>query len=557
MKISTVFIFIFAWLVVEAQNENISVSHPIYYFLNRMATKGLVSNYDHSVLPLSKSKLNEIILQLDGKREYLTNSEIDELESFLSYFKDERFGNTLGQFNFRRMEKLLLSDSSISFYHFRENVFDLKINPIFSLRNIVVGREGSNFRGSLLLSYGGELILNYSDWLGFYINAFNGVNIGDRETAGIDRRVRQSFSFNYTKLNYFDGTEGYIQLQNTFAKFQVGRERVLWGSGNINRTVLDFSPQLFDFVKLDLGYNIFSIDFIHGWLVEKSDTILVEPILHEIRTKPSKYFAVSRFGLKASEKLYMGVSQSVIYSGRPFELAYLNPFLFWESAQRSMNDLDNSFLILDLKYFPTEGIQVNSSFMMDDINFDYFFKGKWESKGNGNLWQVGMQLANPILPSKLLLTIEYMQVRPFTFSHPGLQTGLAYTNNGSILCAEVEPNSTLFFVGIDYFLTQRMRISLIFENYKHGKNVFDKNGTMVKNAGGDIFESYSVFTDEKAELLGGDLENENRYKFSLKYFLSSKINLEVFSKYILNNKNSIKDKRLMIISTISYNTFLY
>jgi len=557
LKILIILLFILVSQISEAQNENIPASHPVYYFLNRISTKGIVNGYDNQVLPLSKSKLQEIFGQIDTQNESLSNSEKEELEIYKSYFNDERFGNSSSQFNLKRIDKLLLNDSNISLYHFQEKEFDLKINPVFSARDIIIDRQKDNLRNSLLISYGGELILNYSDWFGIYINAYNGANIGDREAAKSDRRVSQSFSFNYTKLDYFDGTEGYIQLQNKFAKFQAGRERVLWGSGNINRAVLDFTPQLFDFVKLDLGYDIFSFNFIHGWLVEKSETLVVSPTLQEIRTKPSKYFAVSRFGIKASENLMLGISQSVVYGERPFELGYLNPFLLWESAQRSMNDLDNSFLTFDMKYYATEGVQINSTFMMDDINFEYFFNEKWNKKGNGNLWQFGIQITNPILPSQVTLTMEYMQIRPFTFSHPGLQTGLAYTNNGSILCADIEPNSALFSINLDYFVTPRMRISLLYENYMHGKNVFDNNGYLIKNAGGDVFESYSVFTDEKAELLAGDLEVENRYTLLIKYYLSAKINLELFSKYVLLGHNSINERNLLIFSTISYNTYLY
>ncbi|MHC1739244.1 MAG: hypothetical protein AB9882_14660 [Ignavibacteriaceae bacterium] len=484
-------------------------------------------------------------------------SDQEEFEIYKSYYSDERFGEEKHQFNLKRTDKLLLDDGNISLYHFREKEFDLKINPVFSTRNIIVDKSEEQLMSSFLISYGGELILNYSDWLGIYISAYNGVNLGDREAAKTDKRVSQSFSFNYTKINYFDGTEGYIQLQNGFAKLQAGRERVLWGTGNINRAVLDFTPQLFDFIKLDLEYDIFSFSFLHGWMVEKSDTIIVPGTLHEIRTKPSKYFAISRFGLNPLENLSLGISQSVVYAERPFEMAYLNPFLFWESAQRSMNDLDNSFLTFNFTYYPIRGIQINSTFVMDDINFEFYFSDKWNHKNNRNLWQAGVQLTHPILPSQMTLTLEYIQIRPFTFSHPGLQTGLAYTNNGAILSADIEPNSTLLSVNLDYSITPRLRVSLLYENYMHGKNILDASGNLLKNVGGDIFQSYSVFTDEKAKMLDGDLEVENRYTLFMRYYLSAKINLEFSAKYVVYNYLLQNEHHLMIFSTFSYNTYLY
>ncbi|HPO56707.1 MAG TPA: capsule assembly Wzi family protein [Ignavibacteriaceae bacterium] len=554
MIYKVLFLFIAATSILCAQNENINAEHPIYDFLQKMKIRGIISDYDNTVIPLSKSRLKEYIKTIETRKELLFEKENEELELFSSYLTNLRFGDDKNQFNILKIEELLLRDENISLYSYFDGEFDLRINPVFSLRSIVVDKPGEITKNSLLIGYGGELILNYSDWLGIYLNATNGANIGDRETARLDRRVKQSFAFNYTNLDYFDNTEGYIQIKNKIAKLQVGRERVLWGSGNINRAFLDQTPQLFDFIKFDIKYNIFSLNFIHGWLVEKSDTFIQKPSLHEIRTKADKYFAISRFGIRPWENLNLGISQSVVYTQRPFELAYLNPFLLWESAQRSMNDLDNSFLGFDIKYNPVKGLEMYGTLLFDDINFDYFFNEKWNSNGNGNLWQAGLALSNPLLVKNMMLTIEYMQVRPFTFSHPGFQTGLAYTNNGAMLCSDIEPNSTLFSLQLEYQVTSRFKAILAYENYMHGKNIYDSGGNLINNIGGDVFESYSVFTDQRIKILSGDLEVENRYSIILRYYLSAKLHAEIMSRYFVHSNNSFQNKQMQIFSTIYYNT---
>ncbi len=554
MIYKVLFLFIAATSILFAQNENINAEHPIYDFLQKMKIRGIISDYDNSVIPLAKSRLKEYIETIETRKELLCEKENEELELFSSYLTNLRFGDDKNQFNILKIEELLLRDENISLYSYFDGEFDLRINPVFSLRSIVVDKPGEITKNSLLIGYGGELILNYSDWLGIYLNATNGANIGDRETARLDRRVKQSFAFNYTNLDYFDNTEGYIQIKNKIAKLQVGRERVLWGSGNINRAFLDQTPQLFDFIKFDIKYNIFSLNFIHGWLVEKSDTFIQKPSLHEIRTKADKYFAISRFGIRPWENLNLGISQSVVYTQRPFELAYLNPFLLWESAQRSMNDLDNSFLGFDIKYNPVKGLEMYGTLLFDDINFDYFFNEKWNSNGNGNLWQAGLALSNPLLVRNMMLTIEYMQVRPFTFSHPGFQTGLAYTNNGAMLCSDIEPNSTLFSLQLEYQVTSRFKAILAYENYMHGKNIYDSGGNLINNIGGDVFESYSVFTDQRIKILSGDLEVENRYSIILRYYLSAKLHAEIMSRYFVHSNNSFQNKQMQIFSTIYYNT---
>ena len=175
--------------------------------------------------------------------------------------------------------------------------------------------------------------------------------------------------------------------------------------------------------------------------------------------------------------LNLGISQSIIYSNRPFELAYLNPFLFWESAQRSMNDLDNSFLTFDGRFLFTNGFELNSSIMFDDINFKRLFKGEWAGSNNGTAWQIGGFFTNPILPDNVIFRIEYIQIRPYIFSHPGGYADLTYTSNGYLLGTNLQPNSTLFSLKLDYQFTSKISAGIKFDHQLHGKNVMTKTET--------------------------------------------------------------------------------
>ena len=88
----------------------------------------------------------------------------------------------------------------------------------------------------------------------------------------------------------------------------------------------------------------------------------------------------------------------IIYANRPFEAAYLNPFLFWESAQRSRGDLDNSFLSVDVRYKIMNGMEASASMIWDDILFSVLFKGEFDKVNNRSTWKTGMILTNPVCP---------------------------------------------------------------------------------------------------------------------------------------------------------------
>ncbi len=101
-------------------------------------------------------------------------------------------------------------------------------------------------------------------------------------------------------------------------------------------------------------------------------------------------------------------------------------------------------------------MEISSSIILDDINFDFFKKGNWDSKGNRFAWQIGAMFTNPILFKNMTLKTEYTLLRPYVFSHYGLtEYSLTYTNNGDFLGMDLQPNSTRFAASLDYLFNRQ------------------------------------------------------------------------------------------------------
>lgn len=485
-----------------------------------MFVNGIISNYDDIVLPLSRKQVIDFLDEIQAKEEELSSIDREKLYRFqLKFGKFESQSSV--QFFDDFPEKFLEnagSEKEKHLYKFRDENIVFVVDPVLNLSNLYSSKIK---RGSTLFSFGGKSIGSYRNWFGFYVQATNGLVFGDRTTAALDQRVNQSFTFNDTKINYFDETEGYLRLENDFANFQLGRERILWGSGQINKLILSDTPPKFDFIKLNLKYKSLRYDFIHGWLVMKPEFIkLGEDISKE---KRSKYIAISRLGINPSNNFSLGISQIVIYANRAFEAAYLNPFLFWESAQRSLNDLDNSLISFDGRYKIINGIIVNAAAIFDDINFGRLFKGEWAGHNNGFAWQSGITLASPLLPQNLFINVEYLQLRPYIFSHWGYKEALTYTNNGYMLGVDLHPNSTRFSFDIAYNLTSRMSLGIRYFYSLHGNNEYDSLGNRTRNVGGNIFEYYTLTDSTFAYLLDGVLEKEHRLRFDFNWELLNSI----------------------------------
>ena len=497
-----------------AQIENVPSRHPIYPFLKKMQVQGVLENYDDMIIPLSRIEVNSFLLQIDSSRNSLSPSDrkfLDRMKEKLFLIKDERI-NLFDGFP-AEIENNITADIEKHLYYYYDSLVTFYIDPIFEYKYLHSSLSESS---ASLVNYGGAITGTLSDWLGFYVEGTNGVVWGNRNTAGIDKRVEQSFTFNDTKINFFDGTQGYLRLYKDFFDLQLGRERILWGRGYLNKMILSDNPPLFDFIKFNISYKALKYDFIHAWLIHPKTIVYIDSLRGESRNKPAKYLAASRLSYTPNKNVSLGISQIIIYANRPFEVAYLNPFLIWESAQRSLNDLDNSFLSLDGRYKITDGLEINSAILIDDINFGKLFNS-WSTIQNRVAWQAGSMITSPLIFDDLTIKMEYLQIRPYIFIHPGLGESLTYTNNTYMLGFDLPPNSIRFSTELGYRLSARMNLALRYDHSIHGKNFYDKDGKLVRNVGGNIYENNTINDPETAYLLDGEREVTDFISINLLY----------------------------------------
>ena len=497
-----------------AQIENIKATHHIYPFLKKMQVKGILQNYDDMIIPFSREEINSFLIQIDSSRNLLSSSDrefLDRMKEKLFLINNEKI-NLFDGFPGDLANNITL-DKKKHLYHYNDLVVTFNIDPILEYNFIHSSHTESS---ASLLNYGGTMTFSFNDWLGFYVEGTNGIVWGNRNTAVIDDRVGQSFTFNDTKINYFDGTQGYLRLHKDIFNLQLGRERILWGRGYLNKMILSDNPPLFDFVKFNVSYKTLKYDFIHAWLIQPKTIVFIDSLSGESRNKPAKYLALSRLSYTPNEHLSLGVSQLIIYANRPFEAAYLNPFLFWESAQRSLNDLDNSFLSIDGRYKITDGLEINTAILIDDVNFGKLFK-RWSTIQNRVAWQVGSMITSPLMFDDLTIKLEYLQIRPYIFIHPGFGESLTYTNNSYMLGFNLPPNSIRFSSELGYRLSGRLNLELRYDHSIHGKNIYDNNGKLIRNVGGNIYENNTINDPEAAYLLDGEREVTDFIAINLLY----------------------------------------
>jgi hypothetical protein len=500
-----------------------------------MYVNGVLEDYDDVILPLSRKQVQSALFRIAENRQIMSSTEQKRLDRFLlqlGFIDSNQIINIFDSFPDEFLQNLV-HENEKHLYSYRDSIITFNLDPILEYKFIYSDQTKSS---SSLLNFGGRIRGSYDDWFGYYVEATNGTVYGDRETASLDKRVEQSFTFNDTEINYFDNTQGYLRLEKAPLSLQLGRERIYWGTGRINKLILSENPQIFDFVKFNFTYKSLRYDFLHGWLVMQPEYLQVYDDIS--KEKRPKYIAISRLGINPLSDLHLGISQMIIYSNRPFEAAYLNPFIFWESAQRSLNDLDNSFLTFDGKFRIINGLEINATALFDDINFAPIFNGEWALHNNRFAWQAGISLTSPIIFSNLTLNLEYMQLRPYTFSHDGYAESLTYTNNSYLLGPDLNPNSTLLSFNLEYDISETINFSVYYDYMQHGNNEYDDSGNLITNYGGNVFEYYRENDPNYAYLLDGIRESEDRVRLNLNWQVFNGLYLILDYEYRKNSYNS-------------------
>jgi len=495
------------------QIETIPADHDVYPFLKNMFIRGALANYDDVILPMSRSQIVAYLKEIETNSNLLSETE-KELLCRMEVKMGAKSGGPVSYFNnfpsgfFSNYKEY--NQKHLYFYQDSNANFNV---DVFGDLTYLYSQKLKDY--SFLFNVGGQLYGSYSDWLGFLVEGSNGTQFHNRQVAELDPRVKTSFSFNQTGLDFFDFTQGYIRLEKDDVSLQLGRERILWGNGYISKMILSQNPPLFDFLRFHIKYKALRYDFLHAWLVQPFETTFIDSLTGNIREKGSKYLAISRLGISPVPELKLGITQMIIYANRPFEAAYLNPFLFWESAQRSLGDLDNSFLALDATYKVASGVEGSASIIFDDILYSALFKGKFNQVDNRSAWQAGVIFTNPVLPVNMTLKAEYLQIRPYTFSHPDLGESLTYTNNSYMLGTNLQPNSTSFSTEISYLFPGQWKLGITYSHVLHGNNYYDSKGNLIKNVGGNIFENLTIYDSRTAALLDGKLEKRDIFTIKI------------------------------------------
>lgn len=500
-----------------SQVENVPLSYPVYQFLKEMAVKKAISGYDDDNPNLSRYEVANFLKTIDTCKKQLNQTELELLAKYKSEFIPEESTNDNtwrmfgSQKNFSENLTDFFSNKQKYLYFIGEegnNVF------IEGLGNIYFGSEFKPGNKNALIMDGGLRARGTIFYhLGYSFDFYKGAVFGQKEFAPyMEPRLKTDFKFNEDTeiIKNYDFTSAYLKFNIkpfSGADFnaQFGREKLTYGYGYGSKAILSGDNPDMDFLKMDFKYDVIRFSSIFSSTVG---------YLSQVRDERyTKYFSAHRLKISLENLFAIAISDVIVYNGR-IEFAYLNPILFWNFAEKSLQDRDNKNFAIDFQTNFLKNIEIQGTLFVDDDEQFALFTGKTD-RDQKFVYQIGTFIYEPFI-NNLSLVFEYTKIRPYTYSHYDIKNN--YTAYGINLGHRIGPNADELFSRISYNISDWGRINFEYRHIRKGNNIYDAEGNLIRNVGGDVAYTFRDGVDNtEAKFLDGERVNTDNFLINFRF----------------------------------------
>jgi hypothetical protein len=501
-----------------SQVEHVVVQHPVYQFLEYNYNRGILENFSLSSLPLQRKEIQDALKIIRENESVLSEADKKTLALFEKEFELSSRQNATIFFSKSDSNQLLfsriLTDDEKYIYRYSDSSNSVSLIPLGSVENINKINQNNEYDKVLLGNLGFRLYGTIDNSLGYGLQVTNGVVLaGTRNLAVEESKITRNIKFSLLNSD-FDFSESHIRYSQNWFHFIFSRETRLIGSGLRQKLIISDNAPPMDGISLGARFSTFEYRYSHFKLLGQADSNIPVGAFTDI---PPKYFVLQRFTFKPSwgDLTYF---HSIVYSGRELEFAYLNPLSFLKSIEHALRDRDKTTMGFDFNINPLRNLQISGTWMLEDIIISRIGTGFWSNK---TAWNIALKYS---LPFSADIGIEYTRIEPYMFTHFNVQNNR--TNDGYLFGTYLYPNSDETALQFRWFWGNRypLIVSVIYQ--RHGKNIYDENGNLVRNVGGDPFFVRKPQDSETVVFLDGDRTNTLSFSINFGYEILRGFNIQ-------------------------------
>ncbi|QQO08330.1 capsule assembly Wzi family protein [Breznakiella homolactica] len=208
--------------------------------------------------------------------------------------------------------------------------------------------------------------------------------------------------------------------------FQIGRDRLDFGSGITGNLAVSDTPDYYDFARISL----FSSNIKYTFLLSQFPMALkgliadgfTHPDMNDSTGTTQRYLYFHRIDVRLFERLSIGLSEGVMVGNSPPELRFMSPlavfhsYFGWNDYDQTDGDLVGSMLSLDLEWAIMPSLTLYGQFVMNDYATPYERKNWPDSVSpNGLGWLAGLEYVRDIHTWRTSFFGEFMYGDPYLY----------------------------------------------------------------------------------------------------------------------------------------------
>ena len=488
-------LIIFTSHLTVAQIENVPQNNRVYSFLKDMKVKNIISYISEDVPNLSRYEVKELLDSVKKSYQQLSETERDLLKWFEIEYSDSLLDETTSRMftpgkNFGSTFTELFSNKVKYLFTYQEE------NANFYAEGLGHFYHGQQLKGEVtnanLYDIGFRLRGTVFKRLGYFFSVIKGGASGNKDLIEtIEPRVLTNFKWveNSENIGNYDFHNAYLKflakpVEGMKISVQLGREPLTVGYGYGSKLVLSGDNPTMDFLQFKFDYGIVHFTSIHA-----STVGLFAP---EQKDRYTKFWAFNSLKFSLNGLFDIGMGEAIVYSGRGIELAYLSPIPFYKFIEMNLQDRDNGNIYIELQTGFIPNLELQGTLFLDENILSNL--GDLNNFTNKSAYQLGAFWYEAFTINNLSWILEYTRIRPYVYSHVNIKN--TYTAWGTNLGHRIGPNSDEIFTRFAYNINRWIGASLEYRHQRSGENIYDDDGNLVKNVGGDIFVSHEVAREE-------------------------------------------------------------
>ncbi|MBA2499961.1 MAG: hypothetical protein H0V30_09570 [Chitinophagaceae bacterium] len=543
---SVVAVLLVAPVATMAQTTFLPLESKEYIILERMEIKSRVDSVLNfsKTKPFSRKQMIQGALQADSSLNLTT---VDQ------YNLQRLKLNNLEWIPGDHIEYASIKPIWKNFYKTPANMFEvhkkdfsLIINPFIyyqvskernNSQHLFLNRRGLNVRGKI------------ADKIGFAASISDNQ---ERDPLYVQRRVSehqavpgQGFyqDFKRTGYDYFDG-RGYFTFNVTkYIDVAFGYDKHFIGNGYRSLFLSDFSNSA---LFLKLNTRIWKFNYQNLFM----ELHPAEPRAANVLF-PKKYAAMHHLDVNVTKWLNIGVFEGVIFGRKNrFEFGYLNPVIFYRSAEQQNGSFDNSVAGLDFKANVANKFQFYGQLILDEFKLSELRAGNgwWANKFG---YQLGAKYIDVFNIPNLDLQMELNRVRPFTYSHNDSVAN--YTHYNQPLAHPLGANFSELLGILRYQPKPKWMLEAKLMVYKQGLNIGAEsfgNNPLLPNRPPHRLKDYGF------EIGSGQVVNTTYGSLLVSYEFKEKLFLELSAmgrNYKVENNTGLSENTSVISAAFRWN----